>query len=303
MRYAPRHECFWQAEEVGSFVVLRFTENSLSAVFDLNRVATLWDFFESLQAGSKRVLLILFPPQGFSPAALDQLWDYVRQIPENEYSGWPGYAPQAGIELGRANVAMQRFMGYVRDSRYYVIAAYSGEIDVNLLGLLLACDYRIVADHSVIINRQHPFSATPGTGVPWFLIRLLGETRTTQVLLKHARISASEAAELGLFHELIPQAAYEQQAITIARSLAANSPERLAAIKRAVAASESPLDDYLGKEGAGFSHLPDISPHCVNCGYDLTGNVSGTCPECGRPAKNVPWAGGDPFEDASGFPV
>jgi len=27
--------------------------------------------------------------------------------------------------------------------------------------------------------------------------------------------------------------------------------------------------------------------HCVNCGYDLTGNVTGTCPECGRPLQRV----------------
>lgn len=25
--------------------------------------------------------------------------------------------------------------------------------------------------------------------------------------------------------------------------------------------------------------------HCPNCGYDLTGNVSGVCPECGTPVK------------------
>jgi hypothetical protein len=25
--------------------------------------------------------------------------------------------------------------------------------------------------------------------------------------------------------------------------------------------------------------------HCRNCGYDLTGNVSGVCPECGTPVK------------------
>ena len=24
--------------------------------------------------------------------------------------------------------------------------------------------------------------------------------------------------------------------------------------------------------------------HCQTCGYDLTGNVSGPCPECGQPA-------------------
>lgn len=28
--------------------------------------------------------------------------------------------------------------------------------------------------------------------------------------------------------------------------------------------------------------------HCRRCSYDLTGNVSGTCPECGHPVRNDP---------------
>ena len=27
--------------------------------------------------------------------------------------------------------------------------------------------------------------------------------------------------------------------------------------------------------------------HCLGCGYNLTGNLSGVCPECGRPIKSV----------------
>jgi hypothetical protein len=27
---------------------------------------------------------------------------------------------------------------------------------------------------------------------------------------------------------------------------------------------------------------PRPAGHCQNCGYDLTGNVSGRCPECGK---------------------
>jgi len=30
-------------------------------------------------------------------------------------------------------------------------------------------------------------------------------------------------------------------------------------------------------------HEGDITPHCRNCDYDLTGNVTGRCPECGTP--------------------
>lgn len=31
-------------------------------------------------------------------------------------------------------------------------------------------------------------------------------------------------------------------------------------------------------------HPPD---HCQKCGYDLTGNISGTCPECGTDAPRA----------------
>jgi len=31
----------------------------------------------------------------------------------------------------------------------------------------------------------------------------------------------------------------------------------------------------------------DDAPRCVRCSYDLTGNVSGRCPECGTPTERV----------------
>ncbi len=35
------------------------------------------------------------------------------------------------------------------------------------------------------------------------------------------------------------------------------------------------------------TRLPDLPqfPQCLNCGYNLTGNTSGTCPECGSRMK------------------
>ena len=38
--------------------------------------------------------------------------------------------------------------------------------------------------------------------------------------------------------------------------------------------------------GWASSRLPAlIYPHCAQCGYNLTGNVSGVCPECGTPVN------------------
>jgi hypothetical protein len=40
----------------------------------------------------------------------------------------------------------------------------------------------------------------------------------------------------------------------------------------------------------GFYHAsrPDpASRDCCECGYDLTGNISGRCPECGTPIASL----------------
>jgi uncharacterized paraquat-inducible protein A len=33
------------------------------------------------------------------------------------------------------------------------------------------------------------------------------------------------------------------------------------------------------------AHVEQDGPRCQRCDYDLTGNVSGVCPECGRPLR------------------
>jgi len=38
----------------------------------------------------------------------------------------------------------------------------------------------------------------------------------------------------------------------------------------------------IGVHPDDLSKIGDITGHCTNCWYDLTGNESGYCPECGR---------------------
>lgn len=40
-----------------------------------------------------------------------------------------------------------------------------------------------------------------------------------------------------------------------------------------------------GVFGAAFRRRPPMPGHCMSCNYDLHGNESGTCPECGTPIK------------------
>jgi hypothetical protein len=43
---------------------------------------------------------------------------------------------------------------------------------------------------------------------------------------------------------------------------------------------------YLASGLSGLDRVEQLRGHCWHCGYDLTGNVSGRCPECGKPCKS-----------------
>jgi hypothetical protein len=40
-----------------------------------------------------------------------------------------------------------------------------------------------------------------------------------------------------------------------------------------------------GKSHPAFVERDEAQPTCCRCGYNLTGNVSGICPECGRKVR------------------
>ncbi|MCG3128230.1 MAG: hypothetical protein CHACPFDD_03107 [Phycisphaerae bacterium] len=277
---------FWSTEVAGSVTILRFNPGSICAGIDLQRVATLWEFFDELVAGPHRVLHISFASSELSHETLVRLAEYFRSVSADDDSA-SACDSRARTELAREDIAMQRYIRYLRDSRLFVVGSYQGEIDIHFLGLLLACDFRIAAESTVIVNRGHPLGVSPATAVPWFLVRTIGASLALDVLLESDNLPVHRAHELGLIHRITKPNSHEPDALAITQALAAKGTAHLLRLKRAMTASSAPLEKYLQVEGAGFQDLPVGTPTCARCGYNLTGNVSGSCPECGRPLNGA----------------
>lgn len=266
---------FWSVHVVDNIVFVNFLPDAITAGVDLQRVGKLWAFFDRLLAGPYRILHIDFSSGDLSHDGLVRLWEYLRGVAREQ--------PQrANLELIRADVAMQRFIACVRDPRLFVVAAFQGEIDLNFFGLLLACDYLIMSDDSAIVHSRHPLGMGLGTAVPWFLKRTLTPGPLLDTLLTSETIPARHAYELGLVHRLTPPDSHAADALETTRWLASKGEKDLLALKRVLNASSAPLDQYLRVVGAALNRLPIGAPVCARCGYDLTGNTIGRCPECGQ---------------------
>ncbi len=272
----------WWTETVDRAVVLRFRREIALADIEIQHTWQLWDFLDRLAKGPHRILHVQFPTRLFDHHGLVRFWEHVRGIAND--------AGRAHLELARDDYAMQRWITYMRDSRLFTVGAYQDELDINFLGTFLACDYRVASENFVIVNCGRPLGTGPGTAVPWLLTHILKPGDAMQILLSCERVAAERAFELGLIHRITNSRSHAEDSLRITQALASAGTANLIALKRALATSSESLDKYFQVEGAGFSRLPRFPvdpPICAQCGYNLTGNVSGRCPECGTDIDEI----------------
>lgn len=273
---------YWWIEKVDRVIVLRFRDDIALADIDMQHTWRLWEFLDRLVVGPDRVLHVQFTSTHLNHDAFVKLWEHFRRIAND--------TDRTRLELIREDHAMQRWIAFMRDPRLFTVGAYQGELDINFLGLLLACDYRILAKDSVFVNHGRLPGTNHGTAVPWLLTRILKPGDVLQILLSCERLSARRAFDLGLIHRLTNPRSHVYESLQITRDLAASGVTNLLTLKRELIVASEPLEKYFRSEGAGFNCMPAglvDPPTCARCGYNLTGNVSGKCPECGWPTDVI----------------
>jgi len=163
----------------------------------------------------------------------------------------------ANHELMRAlglglNHGYHELLRSLRDLAKPVIAAMNGDTMGGGFELSLSCDVRIASagDHRIGLP-EATLGILPGGSGTQRLSRLLGAGRALDFILRGRICRPEEALELGLVHEIAPDALARARAL--AEGFAELSPVALAEIKRAVyRGSDAPLDAGLAIESESF---------------------------------------------------
>jgi 2-(1,2-epoxy-1,2-dihydrophenyl)acetyl-CoA isomerase len=115
--------------------------------------------------------------------------------------GMGGIDPAEDIRQGH-----HRMIRRLRALRVPVVAALNGFTLGAGLDLALACDFRIAADDAALGDVRATRAMCSMSGAAYWLPRMVGVARATEILLLGERIPASRALELGLVNQVVPRA-------------------------------------------------------------------------------------------------
>ncbi|MBW8484690.1 enoyl-CoA hydratase/isomerase family protein [Actinomadura sp. PM05-2] len=124
--------------------------------------------------------------------------------------------------------------GGVLDLPQPVVAAVHGYALGGGCEFALSCDL-VVADESAVFGLPEVgVGLVPGGGGTQLALRRLGPGRAADLVLTGRRIGVEEAVAYGLVDRRVPAGTVREEALTIAATIAGNSPTAVRAAKRAL---------------------------------------------------------------------
>jgi enoyl-CoA hydratase len=144
----------------------------------------------------------------------------------------------------------------IRNITKPVIAAVSGVALGGGCELVMACDM-IVASHTARFGQPEiNLGVIPGAGGTQRLTRAVGKAVAMEMVLNNRWLSAEEALHFGLVNRVVNAEIYLEEALRLAREIAARAPVALRLAKESVNATfDMPLVEGLRFERRNFYYL------------------------------------------------
>lgn len=137
-----------------------------------------------------------------------------------------------------------------------IIAAVSGWCLGGGCELAMACDIIIASETAVFGQPEINIGVMPGAGGTQRLTRAIGKSKAMEMILTGRYMSAREAEAAGLVSRVVPVETYLEEAIRLAKEIAARPPIAVRLAKEAVnKAFETSLRDGLDYERRLFYFL------------------------------------------------
>lgn len=166
--------------------------------------------------------------------------------------------PEAGPALRVLADEMHVAVRSLARSRKPVVAAVPGATAGVGVSLVCAADIVLASPAAAFVVAYTAVGLSPDGGCSWFLPRLVGPRRATELILTNRRVSAEEAVEIGLVSRLVDGGELEVEARRAAIAASVAPPGAVAASLRLLRASpDRTLDEQLELEAEEIARRAD----------------------------------------------
>ena len=118
-----------------------------------------------------------------------------------------------------------RLVTLMREMEKPVVTAINGVAAGAGMSIALAGDIRLASDKASFVPAFVKIGLVPDSGFTWMLSHLIGPTRAFQIMVTGDKVSAHQALEWGMLHQVIPSEQFESMVSEWAERLA-NAPTR-----------------------------------------------------------------------------
>lgn len=112
-----------------------------------------------------------------------------------------------------------------------IIAAVNGTAAGAGFSLALAADFRLVSEKASFLNAFIHIGLVPDSGNTYFLPRIVGHAKALELMVLGEKLSAEEAARLGLATKVLAEEEWNRQISSFVARLAAMPTKAIALIK------------------------------------------------------------------------
>jgi 2-(1,2-epoxy-1,2-dihydrophenyl)acetyl-CoA isomerase len=113
-----------------------------------------------------------------------------------------------------------------------VVCALNGVAAGAGANIALACDFILAAESASLVQSFSRIGLVPDSGGTFFLPRMVGLARATELTMLGEKVSAAEAFRLGLIYRVVPDASLMKEATDLAGKLSVMPTRALGLTKR-----------------------------------------------------------------------
>lgn len=120
----------------------------------------------------------------------------------------------------------------IRNIEKPIIGAVNGVAAGAGANIALACDIVVASENASFIQAFSKIGLIPDSAGTFFLPRLIGFQKATALMMLGDKVSAEEALNMGMIYKIYPTSFFEEEVMTLAKTLAQMPTKALGLTKR-----------------------------------------------------------------------